>query len=176
MNTSGQGPVSRKSRELFRARKAILKLRPAYSVKLVFSYVAERIKINITAKFRASRRLHFEDRKRIMSPDLRPKSFGTFEKQAPGARFSKVPRTFRARKAIRKTTTRLFCKAGLFICCKGNKNKSNCKVSCLETPSFLRYKENYVTRNTPEKFRDFRETGPWGPFLESPETIQAHFG
>ena len=61
---------------------------------------------------------------------------GTFEKRAPGTRFSKVPRTFRARKAIRKTTTRLFCKAGLFICCKGNKNKNNCKVSCLETPSF----------------------------------------
>ena len=39
-----------------------------------------------------------------------------------GARFSKVPRTFRARKAIRKTTTCFFCKAGLFICCKGNKN------------------------------------------------------
>ena len=78
----------------------------------------------------------------------------------PGARFSKVPRTFRARKAIRKTTTCSFCKAGLLICCKGNKNKNNCKVSCLETPSFWRYKENYVTRNTPEKFRDFRETGP----------------
>ena len=30
---------------------------------------------------------------------------------------------------------------------------------CLETPSFWRYKENYVTRNVPEKFRDFRETG-----------------
>ena len=78
----------------------------------------------------------------------------------PGARFSKVPRTFRARKAIRKTTTCLFYKAGLLICCKGNKNKNNCKVSCLETPSFWRYKENYVTRNTPEKFRDFRATGP----------------
>ena len=78
-----------------------------------------------------------------------------------GARFSKVPRTFRARKAIRKITTCLFCKAGLFICCKGNKSKNNGKVSCLETPSFWRYKENYVTRNTPEKFRDFRETGPW---------------
>ena len=78
-----------------------------------------------------------------------------------GARFSKVPRTFRARKAIRKTTTCLFCKAGLSICCNGDKNKNNCKVSCLETPSFWRYKENYVTRNTPEKFRDFRETGPW---------------
>ena len=81
-------------------------------------------------------------------------------KSNPGARFSKVPRTFRARKASRKTMTCLFCKACLFICCKGNKNKNNCKVSCLETPSFWRYKENCVTRNTPEKFRDFRETGP----------------
>ena len=52
------------------------------------------------------------------------------------------------------------CKAGLFICCIGNINKNNCKVSCLETSSFRRYKENYVTRNTLEKFRDFRETGP----------------
>ena len=53
-----------------------------------------------------------------------------------GAHFSKVPRTFRARKAIRKTTTCLFCKAGLLICCKGNKNNNKGKVSCLETPSF----------------------------------------
>ena len=30
----------------------------------------------------------------------------------------------------------LFSKAGLFICCQDNKNKNNCKVSCLETPSF----------------------------------------
>ena len=41
----------------------------------------------------------------------------------PGARFWKVRKTFLARKAIRKTPTRLLCKAGLFICCKGNKNK-----------------------------------------------------
>ena len=84
-----------------------------------------------------------------------------FSCYGPGARFSKVPKTFRARKAIRKTPTSLFCKAGLFICCKGNKNKNNCKVSCLQMPYFWRYKENYVTRNAPEKFRDFRETGPW---------------
>ena len=71
-----------------------------------------------------------------MAPKMGPKRIGTFEKQVPGARFSKVPKTFRARKAIRKTTTCLLCKAGLFICCKGNKNKNNCKVSCLETPSF----------------------------------------
>ena len=70
------------------------------------------------------------------------------------------PVSRKSRKAIRKTATCLLCKAGLFICCKGNKNQNNCKVSCLETPSFWRYKENYGTRNTPEKFRDFRETGP----------------
>ena len=51
-----------------------------------------------------------------------------------------------------------------FICCKGSKNKNNCKVSCLETPLFWRYKEYYVTRNAPERFRDFRETGPWTPY------------
>ena len=36
-----------------------------------------------TAKFRASRRLRFADTKRMMSPEMSPKSFGTFEKQAP---------------------------------------------------------------------------------------------
>ena len=76
-------PVSRKSRKLSGPEKASLKLRAAYSVKLVFSYVVKGIKIKITAKFRASRRLSFEDTKRIMSPEMRPKSLGTFEKQAP---------------------------------------------------------------------------------------------
>ena len=42
--------------------------------------------------------------------------------QTPGVRFSKDPKTLLAPKAIRKTPTRLFCKAGLFICCKGYKN------------------------------------------------------
>ena len=64
----------------------------------------------------------------------------------PGARFLKVPNFFRARKDIRKTPTRVFGEAALFISCKGNKNENNCKVSCLETPSFCRYKENDVTR------------------------------
>ena len=77
------GPVSRKSRKLFGPEKPFIKLRLAYSVKLVFSYVVKGIKIKITAKFRASRPLTFEDTKRIMSPEMRPKSFGTFEKQAP---------------------------------------------------------------------------------------------
>ena len=66
------GPVSRKSRELFGPEKSFVKVRPAYFVKLVFSNVVKGIKTKITAKFRASRRLRFEDTKRI------------FEKQAPG--------------------------------------------------------------------------------------------
>ena len=63
--------------------KPLVKLRPAYSVKLIFPYVVKGIKIKITAKFRASRCLHFEDTKRIMSPEMHPKSFRTFGKRAP---------------------------------------------------------------------------------------------
>ena len=79
-----QGTVSQKSRKLFGPEKPFVRLRPAYSAKLVFSYFGKGIKIKITAKFRASRRLSFEDTKRIMSPEMRPKSFGTFEKKSPG--------------------------------------------------------------------------------------------
>ena len=82
-------PVSRKSRKLFGPEKPFVKLRPAYSVKLVFSYVVQGIKIKITAKFRASRRLRFQDTNRIMSPEMGPKTFGTFEKRAPGPGCSK---------------------------------------------------------------------------------------
>ena len=78
------GPVSRKSRKPFGPEKPFLELRPADSVKLVFSYVVKGIKIKITAKFRVSRRLRFEDTKRIMSPETCPKSVRTFEKRAPG--------------------------------------------------------------------------------------------
>ena len=76
-------PVSRKSRKRLGPETPFLKLQPAYSVKLVFWYVVKGILFKITAKFRASRRLRFEDTKRIMSPEIRPKSFGTFEKRAP---------------------------------------------------------------------------------------------
>ena len=80
---SDQGLVSRMSRKLFGSEKPFLKPRPAYSLKLVVSYVAKGIKIKITAKFRASRRLRFEDTMRIRSPEMRPKSLGTFAKRAP---------------------------------------------------------------------------------------------
>ena len=63
------GPVSGKSRRLFGPEKPFVKQRPTYSVKLVFPYVVKGIKIKISAKFRASRRLGFEDTKRTMSPE-----------------------------------------------------------------------------------------------------------
>ena len=55
---------------------------------------------------------------------------------AQSSRILESPETFRTRKAIRKTPTRLFCKAGLFMCCKGSKNQNNCKISWFETISF----------------------------------------
>ena len=75
------GPVSQKSRKLFGLEKPFVKLRPAYSVKQVFSYVVKRIKskitarlearnfavILITARFRASRHLRFGDTKKIFT-------------------------------------------------------------------------------------------------------------
>ena len=93
--------------------KPFVKLRPAYSVKLVFSYVVKGIKIKITANLRASRRLRFEDTKRVMAPEIRPKRFGTFEKQA---HFSKVSKRFRWQFSLypqnegvsRHETTKLF--------------------------------------------------------------------
>ena len=41
---------------------------------------------------------------------------------------------------------------------------------------FVKVRPAYVTRNTPETFRDFRETGPRGVFLESPENFSGPKG
>ena len=38
-----------------------------------------------------------------------------------GALFSEIPKTLRARKAIRRTPSCIFCKAGLFMCFRGSK-------------------------------------------------------
>ena len=78
-----QGPISQKSCKIFRPKTPFEKLRPAYSINLVFSYLVKGINIKMTAKFCASRCLHFQDTKRIMSPKMHPKSFGTFKKRAP---------------------------------------------------------------------------------------------
>ena len=85
---------------------------------------------------------------------INDQSFGSFESMfpSPGARFSKVPKTFRARKAICETANRLFWKADLLTCFQGNKKQNGFSP-------FLRYKGNCDTRKWPVKFRDFRETG-----------------
>ena len=67
---SGLGPISRKSQELFGPEKPFVKVRPTYSVKLLFSHVVKGIKTKITAKFRAPRRFRFGDTKRIMSSEV----------------------------------------------------------------------------------------------------------
>ena len=60
------------------SEKPFVKLRSAYSVKLVFSDVVKGIKAKRTAKFRASRRLRFEDTKRMS-----PEKFRNFRETGP---------------------------------------------------------------------------------------------
>ena len=84
-------PVSRKSRKRFGSEKTFITLRSAYSVRLVFSYVVKGIKIIITAKFRAWRHLRFEDTKRIMSREMRSKSFGTLRNRPQYSPVSRDP-------------------------------------------------------------------------------------
>ena len=66
------------------ARFSTVKLRLTYSLKLVLPLFVKGIKIKRTAKIRASRRFRFEVTKRIISPEMRSKRFGTFEKRALG--------------------------------------------------------------------------------------------
>ena len=67
-------------------KKPFVKLRPAYSLTLAFSYVVKGWKIEITLKFPTSIHFRFEDTKGIMTSEMRPKSLGTFEKRAPGSK------------------------------------------------------------------------------------------
>ena len=50
--------------------KPFVKLWLPYSLKLVFSYVVNEIQIKVTAKFRASKRLRFEDTKSCLEVDV----------------------------------------------------------------------------------------------------------
>ena len=80
--TSGkdQACVSQKTRKRDEPEKPFVKLRPAYSVKLVFSYIVKGIKLKITAKFRDSEHLRFEDTKRLISAE----KFRDFRETGPG--------------------------------------------------------------------------------------------
>ena len=73
----------------------------------------------------------------------------------------------------------LFWKADLLTCFQGNKKLNDCEVWRLKSSPFLRYRENCDTRKWSVKFRDVRETGPRGLFLESSENSsgpKSHFG
>ena len=85
-----QGAVSRKSRKLFGSEKPFVNLWPAYFLKLVFSYVVKGIKIEITAKFRASRPLRFEGTKRISLPE----KFRDIRETGRSGPFLERPETF----------------------------------------------------------------------------------
>ena len=91
------------------------------------------------------------------------KLFGTFEKRAPGARFSKVPKSFRARKAITDMTKILnLMFTELFFSHNFNTNKVNfhAKFCCRYTAFFF---EIQIIKNGftgPKIYQVFRETGP----------------
>ena len=68
-----------KDPKLFEPDKQFVKLRSAHSIKVVFPYVVKAIKIKITAKFRDTEHLRFEDTKRIMSPE----TFRDFRETGP---------------------------------------------------------------------------------------------
>ena len=61
-----------------------------------------------------------------------------------GARFSKDPKTFRARKATYENAIRLFWKADLLRRLLDNKKQNNCEVRRLKTSRFLRPRGNSV--------------------------------
>ena len=81
---TGQGPVSRKSRELFGPEKLVVKRQSACFEKMIFLHVFNIRKIKRIAKFEGLEPRRCEDIKGIVAPERDPKSFGTFEKQAPG--------------------------------------------------------------------------------------------
>ena len=73
-----------------------------------------------------------------------------------GARFSTVPKTFRARKAICETVNRLFRKADLLKYFQGNRKQNGCKVWRLKSSPFNT--EGIVTsKNGPLSFGTFEK-------------------
>ena len=79
-----QGPVSRTSRGLFGPEKLVVKQHSARFQKLIFLHAFNMRKIKRIAKFEGIEPRRCEDIKGIVVRDIGPKSFGTFEKQAPG--------------------------------------------------------------------------------------------
>ena len=97
-----QGSVSRKSRELFGPERLVVKLQSACFEKLIFLHVFNTRK----TKFEGFEPRRCEDIRAIVAPERGPKSFGTFDKQAPGPCFSKVSKLF---EPISRATSSLIC-------------------------------------------------------------------
>jgi len=83
-----QDPVSRKSREIFGPEKLVVKLEFTCFEKLIFLHVFHIRKTKRIAKFDGLEPRRGEDIKGIVAPEIHPKSFGTFEKQALGLCFT----------------------------------------------------------------------------------------
>ena len=82
--------ASQKTHNFYGPEKSFVKLRPAYSVKLVFLFVVKGIKIKINAKFCDTEHFRSEDTKKIMSPE----KFRVFRETGPWALFAMtVPKT-----------------------------------------------------------------------------------
>ena len=71
------------SRDLFGPKKLAVKLQSACFEKLIFLHVFNIRKNKRIAKFEGLEPRRFEGIKAIVAPEIGPKSFGTFEKQAP---------------------------------------------------------------------------------------------
>ena len=92
-------------------------------------------------------------------------------KKRPGSCFTKVPCTFRARKASCQPTIRLFSKSDSLTCFQWKKTQEDCEVWWVRTVALRRWRRNCGTRNRPEKFRDIWQRIPQGAFPESPRNL-----
>ena len=80
----GLGSVSRKSRELFGSGKPVVKMPSACLEKLIFEHIFNVRKTKRIATVHGFDPRRCEDIKGFVASEIGPKSFGTFEKQAPG--------------------------------------------------------------------------------------------
>ena len=78
----------------------------------------------------------------------------------PGTRFSKVPKTSRARKAICETTNRLLWKADLLTCFQANKRKITVRFEDLNPLRSWDTKGIVTPENGPSSFGTFEKRAP----------------
>ena len=136
--------------------KPFVKLRPAYCVKQVFSYVEKGIKIKITAKFRASRTIVLKIQREL----CRPKSFGTSRNRSLRP-VSRKSRTFRVHFGWHSSLCIFKTKAsqGTKLCSYFNFSP----FTTYEKTSFTEWASRSFRNGFPgpKSSRDFRETGHW---------------